>query len=138
LSSWPYRKIQSLNRISSDLTQRILERRAVHAGAEQLMVMRDEVESFSATLEDLEELIGFTVAWPECILKIRANTYKHLHKNKKQNAQSEQTIEEIAQSEQKIEQKAQSEQEEGKGFMIRSLLTDDVETANIFFDSIFS
>jgi hypothetical protein len=128
LSSWPYRKIQSLNRISSDLTQRILERRAVHAGAEQLMVMRDEVESFSATLEDLEELIGFTVAWPECILKIRANTYKHLHKNKKQNAQSEQ----------KIEQKAQSEQEEGKGFMIRSLLTDDVETANIFFDSIFS
>jgi hypothetical protein len=138
LSSWPYRKIQSLNRISSDLTQRILERRAVHAGAEQLMVMRDEVESFSATLEDLEELIGFTVAWPECILKIRANTYKHLHKNKKQNAQSEQTIEEIAQSEQKIEEKAQSEQEEGKGFMIRSLLTDDVETANIFFDSIFS
>jgi len=128
LSSWPYRKIQSLNRISSDLTQRILERRAVHAGAEQLMVMRDEVESFSATLEDLEELIGFTVAWPECILKIRANTYKHLHKNKKQNAQSEQ----------KIEQKAQSEQEEGKGFMIRSLLTDDVETANNFFDSIFS
>ena len=100
----------------------------MHAGAEQLMVMRDEVESFSATLEDLEELIGFTVAWPECILKIRANTYKHLHKNKKQNAQSEQ----------KIEQKAQSEQEEGKGFMIRSLLTDDVETANNFFDSIFS
>jgi hypothetical protein len=138
LSSWPYRKIQSLNRISSDLTQRILERRAVHAGAEQLMVMRDEVESFSATLEDLEELIGFTVAWPECILKIRANTYKHLHKNKKQNAQSEQTIEEIAQSVQTIEEKAQSEQEEGKGFMIRSLLTDDVETANIFFDSIFS
>jgi hypothetical protein len=138
LSSWPYRKIQSLNRISSDLTQRILERRAVHAGAEQLMVMRDEVESFSATLEDLEELIGFTVAWPECILKIRANTYKHLHKNKKQNAQSEQTIEEIAQSEQTIEEKAQSEQEEGKGFMIRSLLTDDVETANNFFDSIFS